>query len=61
MRVGARLSGAKFTFFSHFGATGGAPHSKCLFFGDFHGSMMRVYGVVRMVNFDHMAKPVPPR
>jgi hypothetical protein len=56
MSVSARLSRAKFTLFSHLGATGGAPHSKRLFFGDFHDSMMSVYQAEKMVNFDHYSR-----
>src|SRR5580698_11343496 len=52
MRVSTRLSGTEFTFLSHLGATGWAPHSQCLFFGDFHPSIMRDYLAARMVNFD---------
>jgi hypothetical protein len=44
MGISAWLSRTEFTFLSHFGTTSGAPHSECLFFGDFHGFMMRVLG-----------------
>jgi hypothetical protein len=62
MGIGAGLAGAEFTFFSHLGATGWTPHSQCLFFGDFHVSIMLVYRVGRMVNFDHCGegRGVPP-
>ena len=47
MGFGARLPGTQLAFFSRLSATSGAPHRQCLFLGDFHGSMMRVYSVAR--------------
>src|SRR5580698_3717814 len=54
MRVGTRLSRTEFTLLANLGATGRAPHGECLFFGDFHASIMRFCCAGRMVNFDHI-------
>jgi hypothetical protein len=47
MGFGARLPGTKLTFLSRLSATSGAPHRQCLFLGDFHDFIMRVYSAVR--------------
>ena len=47
MRLGARLSGTKLTFFSRLSATSGTPHSQSLFLGDSHGYIMRVHSAAR--------------
>jgi len=52
MGFGARLPGTKLTFLSRLSATSGAPHRQCLFFGDSHAFIMRVYSCSKMVNFD---------
>jgi len=52
MGFGARLPGTKLTFLSRLSATSGAPHRQCLFFGDSHAFIMRVYSGSKMVNFE---------
>jgi hypothetical protein len=52
MGFGARLPGTKLTFLSRLSATSGAPHRQCLFFGDSHAFIMRVFLGSKMVNFE---------
>jgi len=47
MGVSARLPGTELAFLSRLSATSGAPHRQCLFLGDFHGYIMRVYSAAR--------------
>ena len=52
MGLGARLPGTKLTLLSHLGATSGTPDRQCLFLGDSHASIMRVFPGRKLVNFD---------
>jgi len=47
MGLGARLPGTKLTSLSRLSPTSGAPHGHCLFFGDLHDCIMRVYPAAR--------------
>lgn len=47
MGFGARLPGTKLTFFPWLSATSGARHRQCLFIGDSHVYIMRVYSAAR--------------